>query len=274
MPEPEGLKFHMFNHHSGPRALHFSIPVTDLARAERLYRDCFRMQEEATPKGYIGFLINLSPSGGGRLSLRLVSRDSQSLNREPEPRIRSRHVGLAFSRLSDLEDALSEALSAGLVKLVEDDRSDDDELSKFVVDAEGNVIELYAPRDQSRTTGPTPSDIVQMLGRWNRARDRSSTAEPQPDLTSFMTDDVTLRHFPRGAVIRGREEIRRYDREFLAEYPTAYKSNIVGNECDTGVAVGFDLHRADSLPTWRVWEILERDASGAMFSMVSRIIDS
>jgi hypothetical protein len=232
------------------------------------------MREEATPEGYIGSLVNLSPSGGGRVSLRLVARDSQSLSRDPEPRIRSRHVGLAFSRVSDLEEALSEALSAGLVKLIEDDRSDDDELSKFVVDSEGNVVELYAPRQPSRTTGLTPGDVVQMLGRWNRPRDRSLTAEPQRDLTSFMTDDVTLRHFPRGIVISGREEIRRYDREFLAEYPTAYKSNIVGNECDGGVAVGFDLHRADSLPTWRVWEILERDASGAMFSMVSRIIDS
>lgn len=133
MPDPRFQPIEMV-------ALHVSLPVLDLARAEGFYIALLAPTVTAREEG----LTNLRV-GGHRLSLRSVAPDSESLQRGGDRGLRARHWGFAVGSPREVDAAAAVVERLGGTTVVEPtDRSDG--RTYVFCDESGNQVEIYYER--------------------------------------------------------------------------------------------------------------------------------
>jgi catechol 2,3-dioxygenase-like lactoylglutathione lyase family enzyme len=121
-------------------ALHVSLPVLDLERAESFYLALLGPTVTSREPG----LTNLR-FGGHRLALREVTSDSESLQHGGRARLRARHWGFAVASPGEVDAAAAVVERLGGATVVEpSDRSDG--RTYLFCDESGNQVEIYYER--------------------------------------------------------------------------------------------------------------------------------
>jgi extradiol dioxygenase family protein len=118
-------------------ALHVSVPVLDLAEAERFYSEAFGARKLSR-----AHRLTTMDVAGQRLALRQVGEDSSSLQPNGRDGLRARHFGFGVATPAEV-DVASERLPAlgATVVVGPSDRADG--RSAVFCDRSGNQLEVY-----------------------------------------------------------------------------------------------------------------------------------
>jgi extradiol dioxygenase family protein len=118
-------------------ALHVSVPVLDIAEAERFYSRGFGARTVMRTPSLVAMDL-----AGQRLALRQVTAASVSLQRGAREGLRARHFGFGVARPSEVDASVGPLEDLGAELVVEPtDRSDG--RSAMFCDRSGNQIEVY-----------------------------------------------------------------------------------------------------------------------------------
>lgn len=118
-------------------ALHVSVPVLDLAEAERFYSEAFGARTlSREPR------LTTMDVAGQRLALRQVESDSSSLQPNGRDGLRARHFGFGVATPAEVDSASERLPALGAAMVVgPSDRADG--RSAIFCDRSGNQLEVY-----------------------------------------------------------------------------------------------------------------------------------
>jgi catechol 2,3-dioxygenase-like lactoylglutathione lyase family enzyme len=119
---------------------HATLPVWDLERSERFWRELLGLQRHAKPS-YMPEMVVFLEVGNTMIHLVQYGEDV------PRPDPRSTHVAIA---VDDLDSALADCRERGLTVLRESVARPDGARSMYFLDLDGNRIELIQLADGYR----------------------------------------------------------------------------------------------------------------------------
>jgi catechol-2,3-dioxygenase len=125
--------------------MHVAVPVLDLDESIVFYEQLLGLELGAHDESGAHMYV-----GRSRISLRVTTRDSRSLQRDGRDEVRSRHFGLRVPRRSDV-DELADALRQARIDAVSGPEDRADGRAVFFCDPSGNQIEVYF--EDSAVTG-------------------------------------------------------------------------------------------------------------------------